>query len=144
MVKITAPIADEWIAAVERAARMLKAGHQATSVGDRVYQVRSASHPDTIHTVRIRNLGQLDATCDCPTAGTREQRASAGTRRRHSARRPAASPGRRLAGRRSSGAWPASPEARGSHPPGVQGSRGTGSPPAGHRQPTGHPPQGWA
>lgn len=66
MVKITAPITAEWIAAVERAARMLRAGHQATRVGDGVYQVRSASQQDTVHTVRIRNLGQLDATCDCP------------------------------------------------------------------------------
>jgi len=66
MVKITTPITREWIAAVERAARMLKQGYQATRVGDGVYQVRSASQPDAIYTIRIRNLGQLDATCDCP------------------------------------------------------------------------------
>jgi len=52
--------------AAERAARMLRRGYQAARVGDGVYRVRSASHQDTIHTVRIRNLGQLDATCDCP------------------------------------------------------------------------------
>jgi len=66
MVKITTPITREWIAAVERAAGMLQRGYQATRVGDGVYQVRSASQPDTVHTIRIRNVGQLDATCDCP------------------------------------------------------------------------------
>ncbi len=66
MVKITTPITREWIAAVERAACMLQRGYQATRVGDGVYQVRSASQPDTIHTIRIRNVGQLDASCDCP------------------------------------------------------------------------------
>jgi hypothetical protein len=66
MVKISAPITAEWVAAVERAARMLQRGYQATRVGEGVYQVRSASQADTVHTIRIRNLGQLDATCDCP------------------------------------------------------------------------------
>jgi len=66
MVKITAPVTREWVAANERAARMLRQGCQATRVGEGVYRVRSASQPDAIHTLRIRNLGQLDASCDCP------------------------------------------------------------------------------
>jgi hypothetical protein len=66
MVKITAPVTSEWIAAVERAACMRKRGYQATRVGDGVYRVRSASQADAVYTVRIRNLGRLDASCDCP------------------------------------------------------------------------------
>ena len=66
MVKITTPITRDWQAAVERAARMLRQGYQATRVGDGVYQVRSASHQDAIYTIHIRNLSQLDASCDCP------------------------------------------------------------------------------
>lgn len=66
MVKITAPITAEWQAAAERAARMLRRGYQAARVGEGVYQVRSASQPNAIYTIRILNLGQLQATCDCP------------------------------------------------------------------------------
>ena len=66
MVKITAPIDAEWVAAAERAARMLKRGYQAVRTAEGVYQVRSASQPDTIHTIRIQNVGLLQATCDCP------------------------------------------------------------------------------
>ncbi|HEY8745078.1 MAG TPA: SWIM zinc finger family protein, partial [Chloroflexota bacterium] len=53
-------------AAAERAARVLHQGYQATQVGDGIYQVRSANRPDAVYTIRIVNLGQLDATCDCP------------------------------------------------------------------------------
>ena len=66
MVKIAAPIGPEWVAAAERAAKMLKRGYQATRIGDGVYQVRSASQPEVIHTIRIQNVGLLQATCDCP------------------------------------------------------------------------------
>lgn len=66
MVKITAPVTPEWVAAVERAARMRRQGYLATRIADGAYHVRSASRPGAVYTVRIRDLGRLDATCDCP------------------------------------------------------------------------------
>ena len=66
MLKIAAPITQEWVAAAERAYRMRQRGAQAVRIGEGVYQVRSASRRDTVYTVRIRHLLRLDAACDCP------------------------------------------------------------------------------
>ena len=66
MLKIAAPITPAWVAAAERAYRMRQQGAVAIRIGEGVYQVRSASRPDTVYTVRIRHLLRLDAMCDCP------------------------------------------------------------------------------
>ncbi len=66
MVKLTAPVTPSWISANERAFANRQAGRTVTLIAAGVYQCPSSKADGTVYTQRILNVGQLQATCDCP------------------------------------------------------------------------------
>jgi len=66
MVMISAPVTPAWISANERAYQNRLAGRVVTPVAAGVYQCPSSKADGTLYTQRIVNVGQLQATCDCP------------------------------------------------------------------------------
>ncbi len=66
MVKLTAPVTPAWVSANDRAYQNRQAGRVVTLVAPGVYQCPSSKADGTVYTQRILNVGQLQATCDCP------------------------------------------------------------------------------
>lgn len=66
MVKISQPVTAEWVSANERAAAQRQAGRTVARVAPGTYQCPSSKGDGTVYTQRIVNVGQLQATCDCP------------------------------------------------------------------------------
>jgi len=66
MVKLTAPVTPAWISANERAYQNRQAGRVVTPIAPGVYRCPSSKADGTVYTQRIVNVGQLQATCDCP------------------------------------------------------------------------------
>ena len=72
MVKITASVTPQWIAANERAYQNRLAGRVVTMVRPGTYTAPSSKGDGTTYTVMVTNVGTLSATCSCPhgTHGT--------------------------------------------------------------------------
>jgi uncharacterized Zn finger protein len=65
MVKITATVTPEWIAANERAYQNRQAGRVVTLVAPGVYSAPSSKGVGA-YTTTVTNVGMLQGTCDCP------------------------------------------------------------------------------
>jgi len=74
MVKISAQVTPEWISANERAYANRQAGRTVAPVAPGVYRCPSSKGDGTVYTQRILNVGQLQATCDCPHGQRAEAR----------------------------------------------------------------------
>ena len=70
MLRITTPVTQVHVAAVERATEMARAGHSPRLVARNLYEVPSGTYADVTYRVEVRNLSTLYATCNCP-AGSR-------------------------------------------------------------------------
>jgi len=66
MVHIAAPITPTWQRAAERAHANRQAGRTVSLVTPGTYECPSSKADGTVYTQRIVNVGQLQATCDCP------------------------------------------------------------------------------